>query len=69
MREQIKKMSKEAGIDEIAFRALFIGATEYYRGQRLAADQREGLLKEKMLDWLERADDENDPAWLDPSDN
>lgn len=69
MREQIKKMSKEAGIDEITFRALFIGATEYYRGQRLVADQREDLLKGKILEWLERADDEDDPAWLDPSDN
>lgn len=69
MKEQIKQMSKEVGVDEVALKALFIAAIEYYRGGRLAKDQREDLLKGKILEWLERAENEDDPAWTDPADN
>jgi len=69
--EQLREIadSTDAVVDDFALRVICIAVADYYHAIPLVADQRDDILKERILEWFERADDDKDPVWADETAN
>ena len=58
IQDWVLQLGEDAEIPREAIIALYLAALDYFRGMPLAADQRDDYLRQKMAEWLVRAEDE-----------